>query len=126
MLRKAAFAVLTLANVSLALLMTYYLFRGGVITPASAPLEYKDFVAILLTALGVMIALGALLIAVLAVWTYKNAMELITAAADKAARERVDLILPGLVEDQMRFEEEDIGDAEEADKIAGAYAKEEK
>lgn len=127
MFRRSCWVVLVLFNVAFAIMALYFIFKGGVVTPASASLEYKDFVAILLTGLGVMIALGALLIAVLAIWTYKNAIELIVEAAqraaEKAARAHVEATVPGMVDDVIRFKKEDAGDSD-PNAIATAYSKE--
>jgi hypothetical protein len=78
---------MVLLNIAFAIMALYFIFRGGVVTPASQPLEYKDFVSILLTALGVMIAVAALFVAFFAIWGYKSAKELISEIAEKAARD---------------------------------------
>jgi hypothetical protein len=84
---RAFQVLLTIFNLGFAVMALYFIFKGGVKTPHSEHLEYKDFVTILLTALAVMIAIAALFIAAAAVWTYKEAMEIIRGIADTAARD---------------------------------------
>src|SRR5207244_960528 len=74
-------------NLSVLAVALYFLSKGGVVTEASQPIDFKDFVVILLTALAVMIAIGALAIAALAAWTYREAMVLIEKAARETAKE---------------------------------------
>jgi hypothetical protein len=87
MLWRAGQVLLTLFNIAFAIMALYFIFKGGVSTSESPGLEWKDFVTILLTALAVMIALSAIFVAGAAVWTYKEAMEIVRVTADKAARE---------------------------------------
>ncbi|MGE0753136.1 MAG: hypothetical protein AB7K64_21405 [Variibacter sp.] len=86
MIWKATIAVCFAWNIALSCVLGYFLCHGAISMAQTQTLEYKDFVAILLTALGVMIAVGAFFIAILAVWTYKNAMELIESAARDEAK----------------------------------------
>ena len=126
MLRKAFAIVWFLFTAAVAVIALYIIWKGGFRHVETQGIEYKDFISILLTALGVMIALAALLVAMLAVWTYKNAMELITDASRKAARERVDEVVPDLVEDALRFAREEPADAaRKADEIASSYSRQE-
>jgi hypothetical protein len=95
---------------------------------AAQGLEYKDFIAILLTAIGVMIAIAALLIAMLAIWGFEAGKKLLlesTKAAavshvDKIVPQMVDAMVPQLVEDKLRFERK-AGQTGDADAIAESY-----
>lgn len=55
--------------------------------PHSASLEYKDFISILLTAIGVLLTALALIIGIAAVWGYAGLKEMTLAAATKTASE---------------------------------------
>jgi uncharacterized membrane protein YidH (DUF202 family) len=81
---------LLIFNLAFAVLALFFIFRGGVKTDPSAGLEYKDFVSILLTGLSVMIAIGAIFIAVLAIWSYNHFKTLTEASAEKAASEKAE------------------------------------
>ena len=80
----------------------------------------------MLTVLGVMIALAAMLVAVAAIWTYKNAMEMIAEkakeAAEKVARGHCETVVPGIVDDVVRFNKEQ--GSTDPNQVAEAYAKE--
>src|SRR6202034_452067 len=73
--------------------------------------EYKDFVSILLTAIAVMIAVGAVIAAFAAIWGFdllrreivKTATDTATKVATDAATARVDALVPGLVEKAQRL-----------------------
>jgi hypothetical protein len=96
--------------------------------------EYKDFVSILLTALGVMIAVGAVVAAVGAFYGFEVLRREVVHAAAEAARKaaestatqvaqtKVDEIVPGLVEKSMKIDRQVT--ATEADKIAKEFGKE--
>jgi hypothetical protein len=95
--------------------------------PSGSPvLEYKDFVSILLTALGVMIAIGAVLAAVAAVWGFETLRKETTNAAvltaTRVAEEKINEIVPGLVEKAAKIDREVSGPR--ADKIAEEFGKE--
>jgi uncharacterized membrane protein YidH (DUF202 family) len=94
-------------NISFAVMALYFIFKGGTKTDASSGLEYKDFVSIMLTALSVMIALGAIFVAILAIWSYNNFKALVEQAAEKKAQECVGSWLekeaPGVVREQLGF-----------------------
>jgi hypothetical protein len=75
----------SLFNLAFAVLAVFFIFRGGVKSNPSNGLEYKDFISILLTGLSVMIAIGAIFIAVLAIWSYSHFKALTEASAEKAA-----------------------------------------
>ncbi|MEE1655777.1 hypothetical protein VB618_06190 [Microvirga sp. CF3062] len=69
---------------------------------ASRPsLEYADFVSILLTGLGLMIALGAFFIAIMAVWGYKEAKELVVRTAEDRAKAEAIEQLPRLLTPEL-------------------------
>lgn len=85
MLWRGFQVLLTVFNLAFAVLAMYFIMKGGVVTPESAGLDWKDFVTILLTALTVMVAIGALFIAVLAVWTYKDLRETVMRIAKETA-----------------------------------------
>jgi hypothetical protein len=125
--------VFTLFSVSFFLLNLFILWRSGIATPHSEHLDYKDFVAILLTGVTVMIAIAALFVAAAAIWTYKEGMEVIRAAADKAAREVAEGIATrvarevseGVATRVARETRPSDTDAEQAAEIVGAMAAEE-
>jgi hypothetical protein len=96
--------------------------------------EYKDFVSILLTSLGVMIAVAAVAAAFAAIWGFEfMRREVVKAAierAEKVAKEtatqvaqtKIDEIVPGLVEKTAKIDREISGPR--ADKIAEEFRKE--
>ena len=101
----------------------------GDLEKSSAPLvEYKDFVTILLTALGVMIAIATIFAAIGAFWGFDLLRRETQASTERAARAQVDAILPSLVEQALRFERQagaqQNTDAS-ADQIAQEMAKDE-
>lgn len=61
-------------------------------TSAGSPVEYKDFVSILLAALSVMIAVLGLLLAAAAIWGYQE----LKGAALRAALEQVEKLVPSI------------------------------
>jgi hypothetical protein len=89
-LLRAGRVLILLFNVAFFVMALYFVFKGGVRTEASSALEYKDFISILLTGLSVMIAVGAILIAVLAIWSYSHFRTLAIEAAEKTAKSTVD------------------------------------
>jgi hypothetical protein len=64
MLRRATHLVLFLFNVAFAGMALFFIFRGGVVSTDSPDLAYADFIAILLTALAVMMAVAAFVVAI--------------------------------------------------------------
>ena len=79
-------------NIAFAILALYFILKGG-FNPAAkeAPgLDYKDFVSILLTGLSVMIAIGAIFVAILAIWSYNHFKALTVESAQSAAKSAVD------------------------------------
>ncbi|MBN9018761.1 MAG: hypothetical protein J0H11_15210 [Rhizobiales bacterium] len=101
MLRIAFYVVVVGFNTALGIVVIYLMFNERFTMAPVQAIEYKDFIAILLTALGVMIALGAFIVALLAVWGYREGKQMVIDAAVNAAIERVDEVLPGLFAAQM-------------------------
>lgn len=88
MLWKAFGIVMACANCVLIAFLFYYLHlnRHTILAPANG-LEWKDFVSILLTALGVMLAVMTLFLAVLAIWGFNSLKEEAIRVARTAAME---------------------------------------
>lgn len=82
---RAGRVFLLFFNISFAVMALYFIFKGGVRVLPDQSLEYKDFISILLTGLSVMIAIGAIFLAVLAIWSYAHFKQLTVEAAEKAA-----------------------------------------
>src|SRR4051794_14140465 len=82
---RAFQVLLTIFNIAFFWMAKFFIWKGGVTTPHSEPIEYKDLVAILLTGIAVMIAIAAVFLAVLAIWTYREAMTLIERVARETA-----------------------------------------
>lgn len=90
----------------------HFIARGDLSKPDGPIVEYKDFVTILLTCLAVMIAVATIFAAVAAVWgfdflkreTQAHAEAAAHVSAEKIASERIEAILPGLVEQAVRFQ----------------------
>lgn len=97
MLRRAAQILFWLSQVGFAVLALYFIFQGGVQRADSPPIAYGDFIAILLTALAVMMAVAAFFVAILAVWGYKEAHTLVTQTAREAAESAALAELPRLL-----------------------------
>lgn len=107
---------------------------GRTPSAGNAVFEYKDFVSILLTALGVMIAVGAVVVALAAIWGFELLRREVVSAAAKAAQEtaaatatqiaqvKIDAIVPGLVEKAIEIDRQITG--KQADKIAEEFGKE--
>lgn len=105
-LRRGWLIFLNLTGFSLFLMGLWFVARGaGSATPAvqwwnivhkppPPSIEFKDFVSILLTGLGLMIAIGAFFVAIVAVWGYKEAKDLVIRIAEDGAKAEV----PGHVE----------------------------
>ncbi len=112
-LKRGIFVMSVLFNASIAVIALYLFLRPGtvhipvfhprrVITPPTV--EYKDFVAILLTALGVMIALGSGLIAVLAIFGYSEGRKMIEALVKEEVKQSLQPTLARLQMDQKASE----------------------
>jgi hypothetical protein len=121
-------------------LIFHFVAHGDLEKPAAPIVEYKDFVTILLTCLGVMIAVATVFAAVAAVWgfdllrreTQAHAETSAKASAEKIAHDRIEAMLPSLVERAVRFEFEMQGSQgssgqqgldDQADQIADEIAK---
>ena len=88
MIKKAISWFLVLLNTSICLIVLWTMWKGKILFfNAPQAIEYKDFVAILLTSLGVMIAIATILIAALAIWGFEALKE----EARKTARETVSI-----------------------------------
>jgi hypothetical protein len=93
--------------------------------PSEHPVvEYKDFVSILLTAIAVMIGIGAVIAAFAAIWGFdllrKEMTKIAADAAADVATKRVDEIVPGLVEQSLKVDRQVTGkDADEIAKVIG-------
>jgi Na+-transporting methylmalonyl-CoA/oxaloacetate decarboxylase gamma subunit len=83
-----------LLNLSFAVLALFFIFHGG--TPLAGPLEYKDFISIILTALGVMIAILALGLAVAAVWGFSELKRAVRRTARRTAEAELASTVPPL------------------------------
>lgn len=106
---------LVASNISFAIVLAVIVYRSNWLAPAPnpqrplelvlslldrqqqtggppSPIEYKDFVAILLSALSVMIAILGLLLAAAAIWGYQE----LKGAALKAALEQVEKTVPSI------------------------------
>jgi hypothetical protein len=89
-------------------------------------IEYKDFVSILLTALGVMIAVAAVAAALGAVWGFeflrREMNRIARETAIETAKKEVQTIVPGLVDEALAFSEQ--GKKVKADEVAQEYGRE--
>jgi hypothetical protein len=80
--------------------ITLFLFAGilvfkNVLGPSAkdvSSLDYRDFVSILLAALGVMIAVFTVIISILAIWGYNNIQITAKETAEKTAKETAEKI----------------------------------
>jgi cytochrome b subunit of formate dehydrogenase len=90
---NAAKAFAFCVHLATLILCGWALWRVGLSNPQPiGTLEYKDLIAIILTALGVMIAILAALFAVLAIWGFNQIRDQAVAAASKAARKTAEPI----------------------------------
>jgi hypothetical protein len=85
-------------------LILHFVGHGDLERPSAPLIEYKDFVSILLMALGVMIAIATIFAAIGAFWGFDLLKRETQASAEKIARERIEAMLPGLVVRAVRFE----------------------
>ena len=103
-----------------------YVISGSPASGAHPTVEYKDFVSILLTALGVMIALAAVAAALAAVWGFeflrKEMHKIAAETAADVAKKEVQAIVPGLVEETSAFARE--AQRLPADAVAEEYGRE--
>jgi hypothetical protein len=87
MYRRTAIAILVCFNISLGILVIWFLSRGYHPPPKEAQaLEYKDFISILLTGLAVMIATGTVMLAAAALWGFDVIRKEAKASAEAEAR----------------------------------------
>ncbi len=120
-------------------ILTLWLVVNGEISAGEPKVEYKDFVAILLTGLAVMIAVATVLAAMGAIWGYviireeinrtveriasARAEEIANKKAAEVARESVSIAVPKMIREVVDF----IQQGEEqgrADEIAEEYGRE--
>ncbi len=124
-LKRGALFLSVLFNLSIGVLALWFFLRPGAVhVPFFKPhrvvthpqVEYKDFVAILLTALAVMIGLGSGLVAVLAIFGYSEGRKMI----ERLVKAEVTAhLLPTLARIQMDQNPSETT-AAQADKIAHA------
>jgi len=77
------------------------IFWGIFQKPSPPSVDYKDFVSILLTGLGLMIGIGAFFIAIVAVWGYKEAKDLVVRTAEERAKAEVVEQIPRLLAPEL-------------------------
>jgi hypothetical protein len=109
-------------------LILHFIAHGDLSKPAAPLIEYKDFVTILLTALGVMIAVAAIAAAFAAIWGFEFLRRETRESAEKAARLQTEAmlptLLPNLVQQQVQFELQGVKTS--GDEIAAEMSKEDK
>lgn len=121
MLARALPIVATAFVCALVVLVFHFVAKGDLEKPSAPLVEYKDFVTILLTSLGVMIAIATIFAAIGAFWGFDLLKRETQASAEKAAREQVVAMLPALVQNAVRFETQGLRSS--ADQIADEVAK---
>lgn len=104
------------------MIVILWLVARGELSVEHPTIEYKDFVAILLTAIGVMIAIAAVVAALGAIWGFGVLRAEVKKAATEAARKETRKIVPGLVAEAVEFGKQ--GRETQADKVAEEYGKE--
>jgi heme/copper-type cytochrome/quinol oxidase subunit 2 len=88
MARRATIAFLICFNVALGILVIYLQSRAYHSPGKEAqPIEYKDFISILLTGLAVMIAVATIVLAAAAIWGFEALRKEAKASAENVARE---------------------------------------
>jgi hypothetical protein len=117
MVFRATMVTLGVAITAL-LIMNLYFLASGDVSNAHPAIEYKDFVTILLTALGVMIVVAA----IAAVWGFAILKEEARSFARETALNETRAIVPRLVDEAFTFARE----AEEVpgDDVAEEYGRE--
>lgn len=89
----ALFAFLTAINLVFAIFYSAFAYRGGINLGATAGgIEYKDFISILLTALGVLMTVLAIFLAVLAVWGFNTLRDEARRVAWEAAEREAKIV----------------------------------
>lgn len=104
------------------LIAVYFMGAASRTTGANPVIEYKDFVAILLTALGVMVAVAAVAAAFAAVWGFELLRKEMREVAGQIAKNEVQATVPGLVDEAMAFQRE--GRVVAGDRVAEEYERE--
>ena len=134
MLWRSIKIVGTLANAAAWVVALYFMFSrashqrwfGFPAIGAGPSVEYKDFIAILLTVLAVMIGIAAFMVALVAIWGIAEGKKMLegiaTEIAEKAANKRVDEMLPRSMEEVLAFDQA-APDIQETDgnRVAEAY-----
>jgi hypothetical protein len=105
-----------------AVLTALYASVGEPASSGKPVIDYKDYVSILLTALGVMIAIGAVAAAFAAVWGFEFLRREMSRLATETAKKEVQAIVPGLVAEAMDFAEK--SKAVHGDAVAEEYGRE--
>jgi hypothetical protein len=90
-------------QITLVLLACILVFKNvlGPSTKDASSLDYRDFVSILLAALGVMIAVFTVMISILAIWGYNNIQVTAKETAEKIAKEWMVINAPELIQKQV-------------------------
>ena len=90
-------------QITLVLLACILVFKNvlGPITKDASSLDYRDFVSILLAALGVMIAVFTVMISILAIWGYNNIQVTAKETAEKIVKEWLGSEAPELIQKQV-------------------------
>jgi hypothetical protein len=126
MWRRTAIAFLIIFNVSLGILVLYFLARGYQPAPKDAQtIEYKDFISILLTGLAVMIAVATVFLAAAAIWGFEAIRREAKASAEIEARETATTVARAVATRTARETLPSDTSVTEAEAIVGALANEE-
>ena len=90
-------------QITLVLLACILVFKNvlGPSTKDASSLDYRDFVSILLAALGVMIAVFTVMISILAIWGYNNIQVTAKETAEKIVKEWLGSEAPELIQKQV-------------------------
>ena len=90
-------------QITLVLLACILVFKNvlGPSTKDASSLDYRDFVSILLAALGVMIAVFTVMISILAIWGYNNIQVTAKETAEKIVKEWLGSEAPELIQKQL-------------------------
>ena len=90
-------------QITLVLLACILVFKNvlGPSTKDASSLDYRDFISILLAALGVMIAVFTVIISILAIWGYNNIQVTAKETAEKIVKEWLGSEAPELIQKQV-------------------------
>jgi hypothetical protein len=90
-------------QITLVLLACILVFKNvlGPSTKDASSLDYRDFVSILVAALGVMIAVFTVMISILAIWGYNNIQVTAKETAEKIVKEWLGSEAPELIQKQV-------------------------